>query len=51
MTKDDKIERLRTVIADVLSSLETLGEDGWSEAPYLLHECRTVLIQTKGKQQ
>ncbi len=29
-----------SVLKEVILSLETLGEDGWSEAPHLLRICR-----------
>lgn len=39
------IAAMECALRQVISSLETLGEDGWSEAPYLLRECRKALEQ------
>jgi hypothetical protein len=35
--------KMECALRQVISSLETLGDDGWSEAPYLLRECRRAL--------
>jgi hypothetical protein len=37
------IAAMECALRQVIKSLETLGEDGWSEAPYLLQECRKAL--------
>jgi hypothetical protein len=41
--KQAENEQLRAALTQVISSLETLGEDGWSDAPYLLRACRKAL--------
>jgi hypothetical protein len=38
-----EVERITALGRDTLSSLETLGEDGWSEAPYLIKAWRRAL--------
>jgi hypothetical protein len=37
------IVKMEWALRQVISSLEELGEDGWSEVPYLLRECRWAL--------
>jgi hypothetical protein len=38
-----QIAEMKSALQQVISSLETLGRDGWSEAPYPLQECRKAL--------
>lgn len=41
---------LVAALREVVSSLETLGEDGWSDAPHLMSVCRAAIAKAGGKE-
>lgn len=43
------IEDLIAALGEVISSFETLGVDGWSEAPHLMNICRAAITKAEGR--